>query len=475
VDEAEGRETTLSVVRDLYGFELQMDRLTRGGSEKNHRIVAAHIPMVIHPAVRDVLVIGIGDGQTASRFLGYAVDRLDCVDSEPALVPLVRRYFTSEWLDDPRVSVTVDHGRHYLTHCDRSYDVIALDAEPVSRPGVEALYTLEFYRQARERLNPGGLLTRSLPLAFFDIEQLKSIVATFAEVFPACSLWYNANEPLLIGVNADELVIDIDQLEVLVSNDGIYDDLTYHQWGGNRYYLHEPESFLAGFLSGAETLARLAADAPLLRDDRPVLAYGTRHFDREDVREVQLIEELRDYVDSVDKVLIRALDHDTTIEVTSIQRQNYLDIAAVAQLRRARAIQQNQGNRITRRVFEEIQEALRFNQISVPATRAMGDALRIAGHPDRAEIPYRQAIRQDHNDGLAHLGLGLAYFQQQKVAEALEPLERAVLLRPNDADAHNVLGATLAGLGREQEAAESSAPRCASTPATWWLARTSNA
>ncbi len=452
IDYAAGRTATVAVVRAGDFTQLQINRVEQGRDKKDHQIVAAHIPMILHPAPHRVLVVGLGAGQTASRFLYYEIERLDCVDIEPAVRPLVQRHFASDWLDDPRVSFIDTDGREFIAHEHRKYDVISLDLGRPLQPGVEAFYTLEFYRQARARLEPGGLLVQSLPIALFDGADFARVVATFAAVFPTCSFWYNATEPLLIGANAEEFRIEPDRLELLETNERVFDDLAYHQFGGTERWLYERDNFLAAFLSGPAELAKIAADAPLLRDDRPVLSYRTANVSSEEMNELELLGIFRDNLTKVDEILAEPLPTVAMGFIGSDQKHNVLDMGAAAHLRRARALQLRLGNRVNREVFEEISAALRLTPLSVPAVRAMGDALLLAGHPDRAEIPYRRAIELDQFDGLAHLGLGTARFQRQQLAEALPLLERAVLLRPDDPRAHNLLGATLAGLGREPEA-----------------------
>ena len=54
-----------------------------------------------------------------------------------------------------------EDGRSYVRHTDAEYDLISLEVGQVFRPGVAPFYTVEFYRDARERLRPGG---RGLPV-----------------------------------------------------------------------------------------------------------------------------------------------------------------------------------------------------------------------------------------------------------------------------------------------------------------------
>ena len=97
---------------------------------------------------------------------------------------LVRRHFDGTWMSEPRVRLIQDDGRTYLAHTAERYDVIALEVGQISRPGVAAFYSEDFYRQARARLNPGGILSQLVPLPFLTPDSLRSVVATFLAVFP---------------------------------------------------------------------------------------------------------------------------------------------------------------------------------------------------------------------------------------------------------------------------------------------------
>jgi spermidine synthase len=82
IEFAEGISSFISVVNRDGGKTLEIDRMWQGINRKGHQIMAAHIPMVLHQDPKNVLVIGMGTGQTASRFLMYDIAQLDCVDIE---------------------------------------------------------------------------------------------------------------------------------------------------------------------------------------------------------------------------------------------------------------------------------------------------------------------------------------------------------------------------------------------------------
>src|SRR5207237_9762362 len=67
-------------------------------------------------------------------------------------------------LNDPRVGVYVDDGgQHLRMQTGGAYDLIALEPPPIAQAGVGALYSKEFYRLARARLEPDGYISQWLP------------------------------------------------------------------------------------------------------------------------------------------------------------------------------------------------------------------------------------------------------------------------------------------------------------------------
>ena len=215
VDFHEGVGSNLAVLRDKSLLTLEIDRLWQGENRKNQQVMAAHIPMLFHPNPRSVLVVGVGTGQTASRFLMYDIARLECVDIEPTIFEFIRGHFDSEWMDDGRVALIPEDGRNYLQHSDVKHDVISLEVGQIFRPGVAFFYTTDFYRRARERLNPGGILAQFVPSLFFTTEQFRSVLRTFLDIFPQSALWFNSSEFLLIGINDERLKLHSATLERL--------------------------------------------------------------------------------------------------------------------------------------------------------------------------------------------------------------------------------------------------------------------
>jgi len=163
---------------------------------------------------------------------------------------------------------------------------------------VASFYTEEFYRRARERLAPGGILSQFVPVGFLPPETFRSVVATFTRVFPRSTLWYNTAELILMGAASDSFAWDASRVEAKLRDPRIHEDLEYNHWGGAANSLNQPPVLLAGFLAGPRGLSRFSNGAPLCRDDRPTLEYTTSSVDPATTNnEVLAVNELHPYLD----------------------------------------------------------------------------------------------------------------------------------------------------------------------------------
>ena len=97
-------------------------------------------------------------------------------------------------LSRPNVHLRVDDGRNYLMLTPRRYDVITADVIHPIFAGSGNLYSVEYFRQMRRVLNPGGLV---LQWVAGTEAEYKTIARTFLSVFPGTTAWVAGG--LLVG------------------------------------------------------------------------------------------------------------------------------------------------------------------------------------------------------------------------------------------------------------------------------------
>ena len=432
----EGLQSNLAVVKRGGLLNLEMDRWWQGQDKKTHQIVAAHVPMLLHPAPQRVLVVGVGAGQTPARFLLYPeLKKLDCVDVEPEVFGLIRAFFPSAWMRDPRVTTMAADGRNYLTHSAAQYDLISQEVGQVFRPGVPALYTEEFYQHARAHLAPGGLMSQFVPLAFLPPETFAGLVHTFLTVFPVAELWYNKSELLLIGVNGPTLPTMDARLHLLTDTPAIGDDLDFAYWGGADDVLRRPEALLGGFLLDSRGLATLGAHGRIDRDDTPKLDYAAAFLRETGSYELDNLQTLRRLLAPMATVA-PGQDPRVLQAAEAVRQANLADVEAAVYLRHVETFQTGGKLAELRQLLTPI---LAANPHHAEVNRVMGDTLLLLNQPAAAVAYEQKAAELRPDDALAHRGLGIAFAQQAQWPQAVAAFERAAQLAPADKDVRRQL------------------------------------
>lgn len=180
-----------------------------------------HLPALLHPHPRSVLVVGCGAGVTAGTFVLHpSITRIVICDIEPLIPRVVASHFGREnhhVIRDPRVEIVHDDARHYVANCREKFDVITSDPVHPWVKGSAVLYSQEYFELCRQRLRPGGLMTQWVPLYESNRAVVQSEMATFFTAFPHGTVWANDDEgegydTVMLG-QSDPLTIDLDELE----------------------------------------------------------------------------------------------------------------------------------------------------------------------------------------------------------------------------------------------------------------------
>jgi spermidine synthase len=144
----------------------------------------AYLPKALRPGASSMLDICFGMGTTyrSSIILGM---HTDAVELDPT-VPSVMSWFYSDasrYLHNPLGHIVISDGRNYVRLTNKRYDLITADfPPPVWSAGTVVLMTHEFYEEAKERLEPGGILTVFLQYTAKAEQQL--FLRTFRSSFP---------------------------------------------------------------------------------------------------------------------------------------------------------------------------------------------------------------------------------------------------------------------------------------------------
>jgi spermidine synthase len=179
-----------------------------------------HLPALIHPKPKSVLIVGFGAGVTAGTFVIHPdVQRIVICEMEPLIPPTATKYFGKEnynVMNDPRVQIVYDDARHFVLTTNEKFDIITSDPIHPWVKGSATLYSKEYFELVKAHLNPGGIVTQWVPLYESDLPVVKTEIATFLDVFPNGTLWGNENnggyDSVVLGT-VDPVKIDLTALE----------------------------------------------------------------------------------------------------------------------------------------------------------------------------------------------------------------------------------------------------------------------
>ena len=173
-------KVSVKVQKQLFGLQTEFQRIDVFDSDEFGRFLSAdgsivfsekdefiydemivHVPMAVHPHVKNVLVIGGGDGGVA-RELGYYEEneKIDVVEPDRVFVEVCKEFFPDNacGLGDKRVSIY------------HEYDLIINDAiDPLGHNA--GLFTKEFYGNCYRALKEDGIMVYQHGSPFYDEDE----------------------------------------------------------------------------------------------------------------------------------------------------------------------------------------------------------------------------------------------------------------------------------------------------------------
>jgi spermidine synthase len=501
----EGAAATVSV-RQLAGTRsLAIDGkvdASNAGDMLTQRLLGL-LPVLLHREARDVCIIGLGSGVTLGSALATGTVRhAVAVEISPEVVNASRffDYESGRPLAVPVVRLIVGDGRSHLLLTTQQYDVIVSEPSNPWMAGVAALFTREFFEAARARLRPDGLLCQWAHTYDISSADLRSIVRTFAAVFPAGTMWLvGQGDLLLIGAPGNQEP-DLNGVEkhwrrgsapAALADVGITGDAA-------------PFALLSLFAGGPKELGRYADEATIQTDDRMALEYSAPRgiYGRTIVDNARAIRGLlapADRPPAVRDALERPTDLEWTVLGTMLLKAeayeaaysafkeavtvNGLNGEALSGLTQAAAGAQRGDeerswlqslaasqptNAMVRLEVSRIlaasgdyqgaaaaaQEAMRLLPGDPRPSEQIASILADVGDADRLEPLANQLITQFPARAEGHYYRASALLLRGKPAEAVEEARKAVKANPHDARAQNLLGAACGMVGQRECAAE---------------------
>ena len=157
-----------------------------------------HVPMAVHPNIRNVLVIGAGDGGVIRELTRYEnIENIDLVEIDEMVIDVCKQYLpqTACCFDDARVNIYIEDGVKYIRSCENQYDLIIVDSTDPFGPG-EGLFTKEFYGSCFKALREDGIMVNQHESPFYeeDVQAMQRAHKRIVECFPISRV-YQAHIP----------------------------------------------------------------------------------------------------------------------------------------------------------------------------------------------------------------------------------------------------------------------------------------
>lgn len=232
----------------------------------------AHLPLLLHPAPRSMLLLGVGTADTAGAALAHPGLELEGVELVPEALAAAALFAPENAgaLEHPRARFIVDDARTHLLATRATYDVILSDLFLPWTAGTAYLYSLDFYRLGLAHLRPGGAYWQWLPLHQLAVRDLEAIAATFVAAFPHVELWvayHRAATPIaaLVG-STTPLALDRDGMRARLADPTLAAALA-------RAGLDDPDDVAILYVTDGRRLAPALAGVAPITDDRPRLEF----------------------------------------------------------------------------------------------------------------------------------------------------------------------------------------------------------
>ncbi|MCH5194038.1 MAG: polyamine aminopropyltransferase [Oscillospiraceae bacterium] len=152
-----------------------------------------HVAMASNPDIKNVLVIGAGDGGTVRELTRYdTIQNIDMVEIDKRVVEVSLEYLpvTACRLDDPRVRIFYDDGLRFVRSKEKQYDLIIVDSTDPFGPG-EGLFTSEFYGNCHKALTEKGILVNQHESPYYadDAKAMQRAHKRIREFFSICRVY----------------------------------------------------------------------------------------------------------------------------------------------------------------------------------------------------------------------------------------------------------------------------------------------
>ena len=165
--------------------------------DESTMVLAAAIPLSMHPHPARVANIGFGSGLTTHTLLTSGrVKRLDSIEIEPLMVEAARKGFgprISNVFEDPRSHIVYEDAKTFFASTREPYDLIVSEPSNPWVSGVATLFSDEFYGRIAQYIAVDGYFVQWIQVYETNIGVVASVIKALSRHFGAYAL-YNTDD-----------------------------------------------------------------------------------------------------------------------------------------------------------------------------------------------------------------------------------------------------------------------------------------
>ncbi len=187
----------------IWGRVLALDGAIQA-TEKDEFVyheMLSHVPILTHGNVKNVLVVGGGDGGIIREVLRHKnIQKVTLVEIDASVIAFSKEYLpmiSKGSFEDPRLTVLIQDGLQFVKETSERFDIILCDStDPIGPASV--LFTSEFYGDCKNILNPNGIFACQSGVPFLQKDEFKRTHENLSHHFQDAG-FYLAVVPTYVG------------------------------------------------------------------------------------------------------------------------------------------------------------------------------------------------------------------------------------------------------------------------------------
>ncbi len=229
------------------------------------------VPLLYVQNPKRMGILGLGSGLTLKATAAApSVESAECAELEPYVIEAERYFapYNDHVASDPRMKLRYADGRTMIMGDPGKFDCLVSVPSNPWVAGIGNLYTQDFYRAARSKLNVGGVFMQWVNLYALSPKDLQTVVQTFGSVFPDAQLWALGGDLALVGGDGGAAEVHLEGIR------RYYEASPYLRNELMDLGLKRPEQLIGNYACSLQFAIQNEAKVPLNTDDNPCLEYS---------------------------------------------------------------------------------------------------------------------------------------------------------------------------------------------------------